>query len=302
MSEAFYTDKARVRASFEKAAASYDSAAVLQREVSDRMAERLDYIKHQPALILDAGAGTGYGAAQLRERYPQARVLELDLAHAMLLASRERGRAGEGLLKKLFKPSPPWQVNADIEKLPLADSSVDMIWSNLTIQWINVPDKMFAELRRVLKPDGLLMFSTLGPDTLSELRDAFGGVDGATHVNQFIDMHDIGDALMRAGFAEPVMDMEKIVLTYDNAKSVMRDLKAIGAHNATAGRGRGLMGKEAWRKVEEAYERHRRDGKLPASYEVVYGHAWKGTGKKLAKMSDDGRQVIEFVKKVPKAD
>ncbi|WP_440026076.1 malonyl-ACP O-methyltransferase BioC [Chromobacterium amazonense] len=302
MSEAFYTDKARVRASFEKAAASYDSAAVLQREVSDRMAERLDYIKHQPAVILDAGAGTGYGAAHLRQRYPQARVIELDLAHAMLLASRERAREGDGLLKKLFKPSQPWQINADIEKLPLADDSVDMIWSNLTIQWINVPDKMFAELRRVLKPDGLLMFSTLGPDTLFELRGAFAGIDGATHVNQFIDMHDIGDALMRAGFAEPVMDMEKIVLTYDDAKAVMRDLKAIGAHNATAGRGRGLMGKQAWRKVEEAYECHRRDGKLPASYEVVYGHAWKGTGKKLAKMTDDGRQVIEFVKKAPRAD
>ncbi|KUM00415.1 malonyl-ACP O-methyltransferase BioC [Chromobacterium subtsugae] len=302
MSEAFYTDKARVRASFEKAAASYDSAAVLQREVSDRMAERLEYIKHQPAVILDAGAGTGYGAAQLRGRYPQARVLELDLAHAMLLASRERGRAGDGLLKKLFKPSLPWQVVADIERLPLADDSVDMIWSNLTIQWINVPDKMFAELRRVLKPDGLLMFSTLGPDTLHELRGAFAGVDAATHVNQFIDMHDIGDALMRAGFAEPVMDMEKIVLTYDDAKGAMRDLKAIGAHNATAGRGRGLMGKAAWRKVEEAYEKHRRDGKLPASYEVVYGHAWKGSGKKVAKMTDDGRQVIEFVKKAPRAD
>ncbi|AUH52877.1 malonyl-[acyl-carrier protein] O-methyltransferase BioC [Chromobacterium sp. ATCC 53434] len=302
MSEAFYTDKARVRASFEKAAASYDSAAVLQREVSDRMAERLDYIKHQPAVILDAGAGTGYGSAELRRRYPQARVVELDLAHAMLLASRERGRAGDGLLKKLFKPSLPWQINADIERLPLADASVDMIWSNLTIQWINEPDRMFAEMRRVLKPDGLLMFSTLGPDTLFELRAAFAGVDGATHVNQFIDMHDIGDALMRAGFAEPVMDMEKIVLTYDDARGVMRDLKAIGAHNATAGRGRGLMGKQAWRGVEQTYEQYRQGGKLPASYEVVYGHAWKGTGKKLAKMSDDGRQVIEFVKKAPRAE
>ncbi|OWY40921.1 malonyl-[acyl-carrier protein] O-methyltransferase BioC [Xenophilus sp. AP218F] len=302
MSEAFYTDKARVRASFEKAAGSYDAAAVLQREVSDRMAERLDYIRHQPALILDAGSGTGYGAAGLRRRYPEARVLELDLAHAMLLASRARQREGDGLLKKLFKPSAPWQTVGDIERLPLADASVDMIWSNLAIQWVNVPDSVFAEFRRVLKPEGMLMFSTLGPDTLSELRGAFGGVDAATHVNQFIDMHDLGDALMRAGFAEPVMDMEKIVLTYDEARGVMRDLKAIGAHNATAGRGRGLMGKHAWRRVEEAYERHRRDGKLPATYEVVYGHAWKGTGKKLAKMTDDGRQVIEFVKKTPRAD
>jgi malonyl-CoA O-methyltransferase len=301
MTEAFYTDKARVRASFEKAAASYDSAAVLQREVSDRMAERLQYIKFQPKVVLDAGAGTGYGAAQLRAQYPEARVLELDLAQAMLQASRAKQQSGDGLLKKLFRPSQPWQVVADIERLPLADASVDMIWSSLAIQWVNVPDGVFAEFRRVLKPEGMLMFSTLGPDTLHELRDAFAGVDRATHVNQFIDMHDLGDALMRAGFAEPVMDMEKIVLTYERARDVMADLKAIGAHNATSGRGRGLMGKHAWQRVEAAYESRRRDGKLPATYEVVYGHAWKGSGKKLAKMSDDGRQIIEFVKRPPKA-
>ncbi|NHR04610.1 malonyl-ACP O-methyltransferase BioC [Chromobacterium haemolyticum] len=299
MTEAFYTDKARVRASFEKAAASYDSAAVLQREVSDRMSERLDYIKFQPQVVLDAGAGTGYGSAQLRARYPDARVVELDLAQAMLQASRAKQQSGDGLLKKLFRPSLPWQVVADVERLPLADASVDMIWSSLTIQWVNVPDSVFAEFRRVLKPEGMLMFSTLGPDTLHELRGAFAGVDRATHVNQFIDMHDLGDALMRAGFAEPVMDMEKIVLTYGRAREVMADLKAIGAHNATSGRGRGLMGKHAWQRVEAAYEDLRRDGKLPATYEVVYGHAWKGSDKKLAKFSDDGRQVIEFVKKRP---
>ncbi|MBN3003999.1 malonyl-ACP O-methyltransferase BioC [Chromobacterium alkanivorans] len=299
MTEAFYTDKARVRASFEKAAASYDSAAVLQREVSDRMSERLDYIKFQPQVVLDAGAGTGYGSAQLRARYPDARVVELDLAQAMLQASRAKQQSGDGLLKKLFRPSQPWQVVADVERLPLADASVNMIWSSLTIQWVNVPDSVFAEFRRVLKPEGMLMFSTLGPDTLHELRGAFAGVDRATHVNQFIDMHDLGDALMRAGFAEPVMDMEKIVLTYGRAREVMADLKAIGAHNATSGRGRGLMGKHAWQRVEAAYEALRRDGKLPATYEVVYGHAWKGGDKKLAKFSEDGRQVIEFVKKRP---
>jgi malonyl-CoA O-methyltransferase len=296
MSEAFYTDKDRIRASFERAAASYDAAAVLQREVSDRMAERLSYIKHQPQVILDAGTGTGYGAAQLRTQYPDAQIVELDLAHAMLCASRERQRAGDGLLKKLFKRSQPWQVCADVERLPLADNSVDMIWSNLTIQWVNIPDSVFSEFERVLKPDGMLMFSTLGPDTLFELREAFGGVDHATHVTQFIDMHDLGDALMRVGFAEPVMDMDKIVLTYDTVRDVMHDLKAIGAHNATRDRSRGLMGKQAWQRVEAHYEARRRDGKLPATYEVVYGHAWKSTLKKKGNTLPDGRQVIEFVK------
>ncbi|EEG07866.1 malonyl-ACP O-methyltransferase BioC [Pseudogulbenkiania ferrooxidans] len=296
MSEAFYTDKSRVRAAFERAAPSYDSAAVLQREVSDRMAARLDYIKFSPKVILDAGSGTGYGAAELRRRYPEARVIELDLATTMLQASREKQQAGGGLLGKLFKRAQPWQLCADVECLPLADASVDMIWSNLAIQWVNIPDGVFAEFQRVLKPEGMLMFSTLGPDTLFELRQSFAGVDGATHVNQFIDMHDLGDALLKSGFAEPVMDMDKIVLTYPRVRDVMQDLKAIGAHNATAGRGRGLMGKHSWQKVEAAYELRRQDGALPATYEVVYGHAWKGEPKKKANQLPDGRQVIEFMK------
>ncbi|NDV11282.1 malonyl-ACP O-methyltransferase BioC [Crenobacter caeni] len=294
MSEAFYTDKARVRASFEKAAASYDGAAVLQREVSDRMDERLGVIRQIPLTVLDAGSGTGYGAAALRARYPDARVIELDIAHAMLAASRGKQAAARGMLGRLFSRARPWQVCADVEALPLADASVDMVWSNLAIQWLNEPDKVFAEFRRVLKPDGLLMFSTLGPDTLFELRAAFAGQDAATHVNRFLDMHDLGDALSRAGFAQPVMDMEKIVLTYAQMRDVLRDLKAIGAHNSTAGRSAGLTGKHFWRRVEAAYDAQRKDGVLPATYEVVYGHAWRGAppAGRLA----DGRQVIEFVR------
>ena len=297
MTETFYTEKSSVRASFERAAASYDSAAVLQREVSDRMCLRLDYIKNQPKVLLDAGSGTGYGTKQLRSRYPSARVVELDLALAMLKVSRLKQKRSDGLLKKLFHPGLPWQVVADAEYIPLADSSVDMIWSSLTIQWVNVPDCVLAEFFRVLKPEGMLMFSTLGPDTLHELRSAFAGVDSSTHVNQFIDMHDVGDALMRIGFAQPVMDMEKIVLTYDSARDVMSDLKAIGAHNATSGRGRGLMGKNVWKQVETTYETLRENGRLPATYEVLYGHAWKNKGKAHSEFSDDGRRVIEFVKK-----
>ena len=295
MSEVFFTDKARVRASVERAAAHYDGAAVLQREVGRRMAERLDYIKLTPKIILDAGSGTGEGAVALRRRYPDAQVIELDLAHAMLRASRAKQQREAGWTGRLFGRGRPWQVCADIEHLPLATGSVDMIWSNLAIQWVNLPDSVFAEFQRVLKPEGMVMFSTLGPDTLQELRQSFAGLDQSTHVNRFIDMHDLGDAMLAGGLAEPVMDMEKIVLTYDHARDVMRDLKAIGAHNATAGRARGLMGKQAWRQVEAAYEAWRRDGRLPATYEVVYGHAWRGQDKKT-KLLSDGRQVIEFVK------
>lgn len=298
MTEVFFTDKTRVRASFDRAATSYDGAAVLQREVAERMAERLDYIKVAPKVILDAGSGTGEGAAALRRRYPDARVIELDLAAGMLCVSRDKQRASTGWFGRLAGRGRPWQVCADIERLPLADACVDMIWSNLAVQWVNVPDTMFAEFRRVLKPEGMLMFSTLGPDTLQELKQSFAGLDHATHVNQFIDMHDLGDALMAGGLSEPVMDMEKIVMTYATVADVLRDLKAIGAHNATAGRRRGLTGKAAWRAFESRYEALRReDGRLPATYEVVYGHAWRGQGLKKNNTLPDGRQVIEFVKK-----
>jgi malonyl-CoA O-methyltransferase len=297
MSEVFFTDKARVRASFDRAAGSYDGAAVLQREVAARMAERLDYIKIAPRRILDAGSGTGDGAAALRHRYPDAEIIELDLAEGMLRASRAKQREAAGFFGRLTGRGKPWQVCADLERLPLADASIDMIWSNLAIQWVNVPDAMFAEFRRVLRPEGMLMFSSLGPDTLQELRQAFTGLDRATHVNRFIDMHDLGDALMTGGLSEPVMDMEKIVMTYAAVRDVLRDLKAIGAHNATAGRGRGLTGKAAWRAFEAQYEALRSDGRLPATYEVVYGHAWRGQGLKKNNTLPDGRQVIEFVKK-----
>ncbi|RTL01005.1 MAG: malonyl-[acyl-carrier protein] O-methyltransferase BioC, partial [Neisseriaceae bacterium] len=157
-------------------------------------------------------------------------------------------------------------------------------------------DKAFTELARVLRPDGLLMFSTLGPDTLKELRQAFSGADGYAHVNRFIDMHDIGDALVHNGFAEPVMDMEYITLTYESVKAVMLDLKAIGAQQVLDGRNPGLMGKSRWQKVLDNYERLRQAGRLPATYEIVYGHAWKPQPK-LGKTLPDGRQIIEFKKR-----
>ena len=295
MTEPFYTDKSRVREAFDRAAHSYDGAAVLQREVSDRMSERLDYIRHAPLRILDAGSGTGYGAVGLRSRYPDAQVIELDLAPSMLQVSRQKQQAAPrgGLLGRLFRKAEPWQLCADIEQLPLASASEDMVWSSLAIQWVNTPDQVFAEFHRALRVDGLLMFATLGPDTLCELNHAFAGIDGHTHVNRFIDMHDIGDALVRTGFATPVMDMEKIVLTYDDIKGVMHDLKGIGAHNVTQGRKTGLMGKTAWRDITARYDALRRDGKLPATYEVVYGHAWKPAQRPSRKL-DDGSQIIEF--------
>lgn len=276
MTDQFTLDKRRVRRSFDRAAATYDQVAVLQREICDRMIERLQYFKSEPQRILDAGSGTGYGSRQLRERYARARVIELDIAPAMLQASRRHQPGWKRLLPFLAGEE---RVCGDIESLPLRSGSIDMVWSNLALQWCNDLEAAFAGMNRVLASGGLLMFSTFGPDTLKELRQSFGALDTHAHVNRFLDMHDIGDALMRAGFAAPVMDVETVTLTYDDLAGLMRDLKALGAHNANQGRGRGLLGKTAWQRLQTNYEALRRDGKLPATYEVVYGHAWKGEKK-----------------------
>ncbi len=277
-------DKREVRRAFSRAATQYDAAAVLQREVCMRMLEKLDYIKLQPASILDVGSGTGGGARQLGTRYKHAEIIALDIALGMLQASR----GTSGWWHKLFSGSKQRFLCADAEALPLAAQSVDMVWSNLALQWCNDLPATFSGLQRVLKTGGLLMFSTFGPDTLNELRVAFGGVDGHSHINRFADMHDVGDMLVAAGFADPVMEMERITLTYSDVKAVMQDLRSIGAHNATAGRAQGMMGRAKWARVVSNYETLRRDGKLPATFEVIYGHAWKVAPKNTA----DGRAVI----------
>ena len=262
----YLIDKARVRVSFERAAKTYDAAAVLQKLVRDEMFDRLDLIKVSPQKVLDLGCGTGHGSIALQKRFRSAQVFSLDLAFAML----EKTYAQQPLLKKAIGSKK--LICADIENLPVADEQMDVVWSNLALQWCNDLDKSFTEISRVLKPNRLFMFSTFGPDTLKELRAASN--DGSTHVSRFIDMHDIGDALTRNGFNAPVLDVERYTLTYDDVKGVMADLKAIGAHNATQGRSRGLAGKGFLKALAEQYEQFRTDGKLPATFEVIYGHAW----------------------------
>jgi malonyl-CoA O-methyltransferase len=274
-----------MRRSFSRAAAGYDATAVLQREVCTRMLERLDYIKMKPARLLDAGSGTGWGGRQLAAKYPDAQIIALDIAIGMLQTAQSRS----GWWKKLFGGGRQMAVCGDVEALPLAPNSIEMVWSNLAVQWCNDLPATFVELHRVLKVEGLLMFSTLGPDTLKELRLAFNGVDGHNHLNRFADMHDVGDMLVQAGFSEPVMDMEYMTLTYDDVRGVLQDLRGIGAHNATQGRGQGLMGKNAFALLLENYEKLRREGKLPATYEIVYGHAWKPQPR----VTRDGAAIIK---------
>ena len=291
-------DRRQVRRAFERAAATYDEAAVLQREVGQRMAERLGVVRMRPETILDAGCGTGVALSELHARYPDARLIGLDLALNMTLAARNRAgaamRSARSLLGRVLGPLArareirPWCICGDIASLPIKPASIDLVWSNLTLQWVGDPQKAFAECRRVLRVGGLLSFTTFGPDTLKELRAAFLAADRATHVGRFIDMHDLGDMLVHAGFADPVMDMETLTLTYGDAIGLMRDLKAIGAHNVTAGRPRGMMGRQRWQRMLAVLEATRREGRLPASFEVVYGHAWKPEPR----MTDDGSAII----------
>jgi malonyl-CoA O-methyltransferase len=278
----YIIDKRQVRNAFERAAPGYDQTAALQREVCERMLSRLDYIKHTTAVILDAGSGTGYGTRKLAMRYANAKVLAIDIAPAMHARARSAISWWRQFLAVLGNQTGnrAGYVIGDIEQLPLKDSCAGLIWSNLALQWCNDLNHTFAEVHRVLLADGLFMFSTFGPDTLKELRQAFRGIDDYSHVNRFIDMHDIGDMLVHNGFATPVMDMEYITLTYDDVIGVMRDLKAIGAQNATQGRRRGLTGKATWRQAINHYETLRVEGKLPATFEVVYGHAWKPQQRK----------------------
>jgi malonyl-CoA O-methyltransferase len=257
-------DLASARASFDRAAASYDEHAVLQHEVEQRLLERLEYLRQEPARVLDLGCGTGIASQALKQSFPSALVVGLDWSAGMLNQLQGRASAGE----------PPRPVCADMQTLPFAPRSFDLVFSNLALQWSPDLPAVFGGVRRVLGPGGMFVFTTFGPDTLAELRSAWAQVDRLPHVHEFRDMHDIGDMMMAAGFAEPVMDMEMFTLEYRDVRTLMRELKAIGAHNAAASRNSGLTGKDAFRDFVTAYERFRRDGRLPASYEVVYGAAF----------------------------
>jgi len=256
-------DRAAIRRQFDAASGTYDESAVLQERLSRQLIDRLDWIAFTPEAILDLGCGTGRGAAALAARWPQARVFALDCSPGML---REAGRRdGASRIEWLC---------AEAEAIPLPDASVDLLFCNLMLPWCEDLDAVFTEITRVLRPRGLLTFTTFGPDTLAELRAAWREADGAVHVHPFTDMHDIGDGLIRAGLSEPVLDVCRYTLTYPDLPALMHDLKAIGSQNAASGRPRGLTGRNRLRTVTEAYEGFRRQGVLPASYEVVFGQAW----------------------------
>jgi malonyl-CoA O-methyltransferase len=275
-------DKKQARNSFSRAAERYDEVAVLQREMGKRLLERLELMLIEPKVVLDIGCGTGVATMELAKHYRKAQVIALDFALPMLHETRKRG----SWLRR------PRCLCADLEHLPLADNSVDLIYSNAAIQWSNDLDHTFSEFMRVLRPGGVLAFTNFGPDTLKELRMAWAEVDGGSHVGQFLDMHDMGDALLNSSFTEPVLDVDRMMLTYDQVDGLMRDLKTLGANNVNRDRSRGLTGRKRMAAMRDAYEQFRRDGKLPASYEVIYGHAWVPDNKQVQQPSDDGIAMV----------
>ncbi|GAA3913361.1 malonyl-ACP O-methyltransferase BioC [Luteimonas lutimaris] len=267
-------DARQVRRAFSRASDSYDAAAALQHEVEGRLLESLDYLEdREPGTVLDLGCGPGHAAAAMRRRWPRARVLAMDLALPMLRHARPRSGWGALSWSGLHKPIE--RINADARALPLADDSVDVLFCNLCLQWVEDLPAVFAGFRRVLRPDGLLLVSTFGPDTLQELRDAFAVADDRVpHVSPFASIAQFGDALMHAGFRDPVLDRDAFVHGHDDLPALMRELRAIGATNALTGRRHTLTGKARFARAADAYERERRDGRLPVTWEVIYAHAW----------------------------
>lgn len=263
MNHAF--DPRQVRRSFGRAAERYEASAVLQHEVEERLLERLDLLTEPPARVLDLGCGPGRAAAAIKRRWPRAQVIALDPALPMLRQARARSRWWRPLRC----------VQAEAEALPLVEGSIDLVFSSLALQWVQSLPRALGELRRVLRPGGLLLLSTFGPATLGELRQAFAAADNTPHVSPFTDLQSLGDALLAAGFRDPVADRDDFVLTYGAVRELMRELRDIGAVNGLDARRRSLTGKSRMQAMIAAYEAFRdADGRLPASYEVLYAQAF----------------------------
>lgn len=274
-------DRHAVRRHFSRAATSYDAAAVLQQEVASRMASRLPLFKLSPSQMLDVGAGTGFMSEHLRRAYSQADLCAVDLSFDM---SQQWQRKMQPTWRQKLAV---WQQRglqvplvASADALPIATARIDLLASSLMLQWCDNLPSVLAEFRRVLKEDAVVFLATLGPDTLKEIRQAWQMVEGEqapARLLNFMDIHDLGDALGRAGFANPVCDVERITLTYANPLAAIKDLKSIGATNANQGREAGLMGKQRWQAFLAAYASQAMpDGRIPATFEVVYAHAWAG--------------------------
>ncbi|MBM4195825.1 MAG: methyltransferase domain-containing protein [Gammaproteobacteria bacterium] len=255
-------DRRGVARAFGRAAAGYAAADFLHGAVRAGLIDRLEPVSLDPAVVLDLGAGPPEATADFAACFAKSSLIAIDLVPGMLGTGRQ-----------------PWaRVCADARRLPLPDASADLVVANLLLPWCEDASAVLREIRRVLKFPGLFAFSTLGPRSLHELREAWPQPDSATHTLDFPDMHNLGDALVRAGFAEPVVDTETIDVTYRELLRGIADLRSVGATNRHPERRRTLTGRRRWQAMISAYESRRgTDGALPVTLEVLYGHAWAGT-------------------------
>lgn len=272
---------ADIARSFSQAAPHYDRHAFVQNEIGQRLMDRVSCIQNIPNRILDVGAGTGKLTRQLQTRFPKSTIIGIDIAQGMVDYAKHQ---------QTWKPfrHQPHYLCADMNRLPFKSQSFDLIFSNFTLQWGNDLRAIFAEFKRVLAPNGLLFFTTLGPQTLFELRHSFAKVDDHIHVHSFCDMHDIGDLLLNCPFTDPIVDMEMLTVTYQDVISLLNDLKGTGANNLSPDRRRGCTPHLILKQMLEAYEAFRRaDSLYPATYEIIYGHACKSASM-LHKQDQDG--------------
>ncbi|MBP6917899.1 MAG: malonyl-ACP O-methyltransferase BioC [Legionellaceae bacterium] len=276
--------------SFNAHAGEYEAEAQVQLEIGQRLFERLDYLKMSPRTILDIGCGPGTFLTQLAKRYPKAEIVALDIAHSMLSIAKAKQTTTDS-----------WHIiNADMHQMPFANDQFDLIFSNQVLHWTHSLPAVLGEWQRILRPDGCLLFSTLGPDTFQELRQAFQQVDAHAHVNTFYDMHHVGDCLLKQAFADPVVDMEVISAHYDSLKSMLGNIKSQGVKNIHEKRKSGLMGKDAWRKFEEFMALTQTlTHKYPLTYEVVYGHAWKSAHQRVHHGGETTISIAELKASLP---
>ena len=274
MNNKYTIDKNRVAQSFSYAAQQYDNSTILRQQTADELLDRLSFITVQPKAILDLGSGTGRNISLLAKKYPKAKIIALDIAQAMLKKAKYKFQHGLNVKHWLPNYQNPVYIGGDADAMPLANNSIDIVYANLSLQWCDF-EKCFAEIQRILRPNGLLTCALLGPDTLNELRQAWAKVDDYAHVNIYYDAHDLGEAMINTPLVEPVLDIDRITFSHKTAIALMKNLKEIGAHNINKSRRHGLTGKMTLRKVANAYEPFRHNGLLPASYEIIYAHAWR---------------------------
>lgn len=256
-----------------KYASTYEDAAKISHEIGNRLFERLQYLTIQPQYILDLGCGTGVFSKALQKHYPKAHIIGLDIAHAMLMHAKQK--------QCWYKKWP--LVEGDMHRLPFAEGVFDLIFANQILHYTDTSVNTLRELNRVMRPDGCLMFSTLGPDTFRELKQAWKSVDNAQHIHDFMDMHNLGDYLLAEHFIDPVVDMDYISAHYTSVHLLLDNLRKQGIYNCNPARHKGLTSTRTWNKFLAVMEAHRtHTGKFPLTYEVVYGHAWKGTQRRTA--------------------